>query len=497
MYARPSNFGFLVILILATIPVTAISAWTPEHPAAIEAAAYRELDQVVADKQAQLIAYLTRISALADQAGADPLMRNYFDIKRNFWLLQQKSPPPPEARQAIEELKVALRQHYLGHYQSFYDVLFIDRTGYVLSTVRTQADYHKNLFEGDLARTALARRLQMGPATAFVDYEFYWVSDEPSAFFVEPLEEEGELVGWLVLQCALNRINHIFSHGLEMGRTGETFLVNRNHQMMTESRLNPGGEGLRRILARENVEAKFRERHGHKRVIDYRGFAALTSFTVCPVLGSEWLLVAKIDEDEVFTRYYLDHETELRPALLASAGTAVPRQRPARVLPTDVAMVDMDEYRFSREEPLLTFGVATCTAVLVNLRQGKACLGHASRHDRMYGAGDMDVLGQMMGHIRRFEIYPYQLRDLEVTLVARHRQSLGLAVDMLLESGLLLSQIRFLSDPAAEAATVLHYPTTGETKVRWTMGPDGAVWWQDPADVPNLGASFQSYLMGR
>jgi hypothetical protein len=489
--------GLLAILSMVSISPAALSAWTPDHPFAIEAAAYSALDQVVAAKQAQLTAYLTRISELAELAGADPLMRDYFDIKRNFWLLQQKSPPPPEARQAIEELRVALRQHYLGHYQSFYDVLFIDRSGYVLSTVRAQADYHKNLFEGDLARTALARRLQKGPATAFVDYEFYWVSDEPSAFFVEPLEEEGELVGWLVLQCALNRINHIFSHGQEMGRTGETFLVNRNHQMMTESRLNPGGEGLLRSLASENIEAKFQERRGHKRVIDYRGFAALTSFTVCPVLGSEWLLVAKIDEDEVLTRYYLDHQAELRAALLAGAGAAAPRQRPARDLPSDVTMVDMDEYRYSREEPLLTFGVATCTAVLVTLPQGRAYLGHATRHDRIYGAGDMDVLGQMVRHIQRFEIFPYQWRELQVILVARHRESLGLAVDKLLDAGLLLSQIRFLSDPAAEAATVLHQPTSGETVVRWTHAQEGTVWWQDPTDVPDLGTSFQDYLQSR
>lgn len=446
------------------------------------------------EKLEQLTVYLQRISDLATTAGQDPLMRDYFNIKRRYWQLQQEAPPPLEARQAIEKLKGSLRSHYLSYYQSFYDILFVDRSGFVLSTVRTQGEYHKNLFEEDLARTALARRLHEEPGTAFVDYEFYWVSDEPSAFFVEPLEEDGVLVGWMVLQCALNRINEIFSRGEELGKTGETFLVNRRHQMLTESRLSPGRENSLRSLARENIEAKFKERRGHKRVIDYRGYPALTSFTVCPVLGSEWLLVAKIDEDEVLTRHFLANESKLKPQLLQKLAAGFRKEQPAVELPDDPLIVDMDEFRLSRQAPLLTFGVATCTALVITLPGGDAYLGHASVHDRIYGAGDMDVLGQMLRRVRQFEIHPYQLRDLRVVLVAPHLESLSRAVDILLEDGLLLSQIRFLHDPSAEAATVLHDLDTDQTVVRWTL-PDGqGKWWQHAEDAPSLAETVKSLV---
>lgn len=474
--------AILLVLMLAT----ALPAHTQTLPADIQAASYRQLDNVVAEKQAQLETYLQRILDLAENAGEDPLILDFFRIKQQYWRLQQENPPPAEARRAIEDLKLSLRDHFLGHYQSFYDILFVDRSGFVLSTVRGQADYHKNLFEGDLAHTALAERLHAEPGTAFVDYEFFWVSDEPSAFFVQPVTIEGRNAGWLVLQCSLNRINDIFCHCETLGPTGETFLVNRRHQMMTESRLRPGGENLRRILSEENIEAKFRLGRGHRRVIDYRGFPALTSFTVCSVLGCDWLLVAKIDEDAVLTEAYRQHEGEWRSRLLAAVARQARVPMPEVPLPDNPVLVDMDEFRSSPSTPLLTFGVATCTAVVVKLPKGRAFMGHASENDRLYGQGSMDVLGQMLRRIRRFEVLPYQLRELEVVLAAPHTESLATAVELLLDEGILLSQIRFLHDPSARTATVMHKPAARSTFVRWTAGNSSLESWQDAGTVPTL-----------
>lgn len=486
---RPHSLIMVIgtlLLVLVGSSLVCPSSGAQTLPSHLEQETYRRLDAVVAEKQAQLEAYLERILAHAEDAGDDPLLLDYFRLKREFWHLQQQAPPTPEVQQAIEELKRSLRDHYLSHYQSFYDILFVDRSGFVLSSIRNQADYHKNLFVGDLARTTLAQRLRQQPGTAFVDYDFYWVSDEPSAFFVRPVTLAGERAGWLVLQCSLNRINDIFCGCNSLGPTGETFLVNRQHRMMTESRLRPGGENLRRILAKENIDTKFREGRGHRRVIDYRGFPALTSFAVCPVLESEWLLVAKVDEDAVLTEQYERNQDSLEEAAVA-AWSRPPRTRTQNcAMPSQPVLVDMDEYRSSAEAPLLTFGVATCTAVVIRLPGGKVFMGHASQNDRIYGRSSMDVVGRMLTHIKRFEIYPYQLRELEVVLVAPHTESLVPAVDLFLEEGILLSQIRFLRDPSAEAATVLQPAGRGAPCILWTIGGDGGTYWQRATDIPTL-----------
>lgn len=460
----------------------------------LQAEAYRVLDGVREGKHVQLTAYLERISKLAEVVQADPVMHRYFSIKRRYWRLQEEAPPPPEVKETIETLKASIRDHCLAHYQAFYDILFVDSSGYVLSSLRHQGEYHRNLFEGDLARTALSQHLRDRPGESFVDYEFYWVSDEPSAFFVEPLVSGDQQLGWFVLQCSLNRINAIFARGEGLGATGETFLVNRQHQMLTDSRLQPADPHRQRQLAPENIDGKFREGQGHKRIVDYRGFPALTSFKVCPVLGSEWLLVAKIDEDEVLTRHYRDNLAELEPALQRRVATARQPFCAPGVLPDQVVMVDMDEFRQSEAEQLITFGVCTCTAVVISLPGKVSYLGHASVHDLMYGAGDMDLVGNMLRSVQQFEILPYQLRDLEVVLVAPHRESLDGAVACLLDAGLLLSQIRFLYDPEADNATVVHDPATGQTLVRWTMGDRQQPRWQRAAEVPSLGDAVKEIV---
>lgn len=467
------------------------------HPAqagSLREEAYRNLDAARDDKRLQLTSYLERTGELARTVSRDTVMQRYFTIKQRYWQLQRQAPAPAEVRRSIDRLKQSIRDHYLRYYMGFYDILFVDSSGFVLSSIRHQGEYHRNLFEGDLARTALARHLQDEPGESFVDYEFYWVSDEPSAFFVEPLVVAGQHLGWFVCQCAINKVNAIFSRDAGLGRTGETFLVNRQHQMLTESRLYPGGGGGPRRLARENIEPKFDQGEGHRRVTDYRGYAALTSFTACRVMGSEWLVVAKMDEDEVITNNFRDRQRELAPQLADRLAGSRPADCMAQALPLDAVMVDMDEYRVSDDSPLITFGVATCTAILISLPGGVTYLGHASERDAIYGGQDMDLLGNMLRHIQRFEIYPYQLRDVRVMLAAPHRRSLTRAVDKLLEAGLLLSQIRFLHDSQAGSATLVHYPERGRTVVRWQGNGGREPLWQCAEEAPNLGEILEQVI---
>ncbi|MBU8869562.1 MAG: hypothetical protein KOO60_01690 [Gemmatimonadales bacterium] len=488
---RPGLSWFLCLITLLALQLPAVNAEGGDN---LEKGTFASLDQVTKDKHRQLTAYLDRMCALAATVREDPVMRRYFSIKQRYWQLQQEQPAPPEALSAIESLKETLLNHYLNNYLAFYDILFVDSSGYVLSAIRHQADYHKHLFEGERAKTALARHLMEEPSASFVDYEFYNVSDEPSAFFVEPVIEDGQQLGWFVLQCAINRINTIFTRGEELGQTGEIFLVNRKHQMLTESRLDLGAGTLNRYLSEENIEGKFAEKQGHKRVIDYRDRVALTSFAVCPVMGSEWLLVSKIDEDEVITRHYLENLSRLQPSLTQSLGKIPQPDCPPCKLPTKANIVDMDEFRRSNDTPLITFGVSTCTAIVVSLKQEKAYLAHASVQDRIYGAGDLDLLDYMLRRIRRFEIYPYQLRSLEVVLVAPHLESVTGAVEKLVEAGILLSQIRFLHCPEAESATVFHTTTSGQTVVQWIMGGEQKPRWQRAADTPSLGESVKEII---
>jgi hypothetical protein len=449
------------------------------------AATYARLDSLRDRKADQLRAYLDRIRDLAHQAASDQALTGFFRLKRQFLSLQAEAAPPPDAVAAVREAERGLQQHALARYAAFHDILFVDRSGQIFHTIRGERDRGQNLFRPPLRETALVRRLRDDPGAGFVDYEHYAASDEPSAFFVEPVELGGRRAGWLLLQATIAKINRIFHRGEALGRTGEVLLVNRERLLLTDSRFQARTSILRQHLSRANIGAKFAEGRGHKIVTDYRGERALTAFEVVPVMGSRWLLIAKIDEKEVITRAW--RRRSLEPALLRAAA----RQRPAGVAaPRAVAAarrVDMDEFhRADPDQPLVTYGVSTCTAVLVGLPGRFAYLGHASPYDRIYGQGDIDLVGHMLGRVRRFEVYPSEVRQLRAVITAPHRRSAHGVIERLLDAGLFLDQITLVCDPDARRADVHHDPASGRTRVRW-VGPQGSSRWVDARDVASLG----------
>lgn len=487
----PGPRALLGLAILAALLLT-MALPTARAGEDLVAGTYDQLDTLRDRKLHQLRQYLDRVLGLARAAACDDALTGFFAVKRRYLALQEHAPPPPDARAAMAAAERQLQEHYLANYLAFHDILFVDRGGLVFHSIRGEADAGQNLFEPPLRDTALVRRLRADPDAGFVDYEYYAASDEPSAFFVEPVHVAGRRAGWLILQSTIDKINRIFDRTEQAGRTSEVFLVSRERLMLTDSRFRAGTSILEQHLSDANIDAKFAERRGHKIVTDYRGERALTSFQVVPVLSTEWLLIAKIDEDEVVTRAWRDRD--LGPALLAAVAASKPAPVAAPAAPESQTRVDMDEFR--RTEPgkqLVTYGVSTCTAVVVGRPGHFAYLGHASPYDRIYGDGDVDLVGHMLKRVQRFEVYPSELRELAAVIVAPHLDSAHGAIDRLLAAGLYLDQIAIVHDPNARRADVWHDPATGQTHVRW-MAADRTTRWVRASDTPSLGALAKTIL---
>jgi hypothetical protein len=445
---------------------------------------YAELDQLRGEKLAQLREYLDRVQDRAQAAAEDDLLGEFLQIKAQFEQLRRQSPPPPAAVDAMLEAERQVRLRYLERYLTFYDILFVTPEGDVVHTIRNEADHRRNLFLPPLNGTALVQRLRQGQQHGFVDYEYYAASDEASAFFVEPVRRGGEGVGWLILQCTVDKLNRIFDRGIDLGETGEVFLVSRGRLMLTNSRFQAANSILAQHLSEANISAKFAEGQGNKIVTDYRGERALTSFEVVPVLGTQWLLIAKIDEDEVISRAW--RRASLEPALLAAVAAQAPADAP---MPEQVPAIRVDLDEFHRAEPgdrLLTYGVSTCTAVMVGRPGRFAYLGHASPYDRLYGDGNTDLVAHMLKQIRQFEVYPSELRELVAVVVAPHLDSAHGSIERLLAAGLFLDQITIVHDPDARSGDVWHDPASGKTWVHW-LGPDDRERWVMAGDVVSLG----------
>ena len=479
----------LVITMMTCSPICAADA------GAIKEETFQRLDKIREDKKKQLLEYLERIRKNAGAIATDELMLEFFHIKRKYYRLKKSSPPPAELKRLISDLKNGVRRHYIQNYLSFYDILFVDKDGDIFHTIRRQGDYHKNIFEGKLAKTTLAQQLRHYPNKTFVDYEYYSVSDEPSAFLVEPVMKDGRLAGWFVLQCSINKINNMFTEETGLGATGEVFLVNRQQYMLTESRFSKESSILNLHMSHKNIDAKFKERSGHKIVTDYRGFRALTSFAVCHIGSSEWLLIAKIDEAEVITEQYKRRKKELRGVIAPCLRKQKPQPCTSMRVESKVVEVDMDEFRKAdNREMICTYGVSTCTAIIVTFPGRFAYMGHISNLDLVYGGHSTDLIGHIFKRIKTFDIYEYERRKLVVTVIANHLDSIVNIIDKLVEQGLLLSQIKFIYADS-EYGNVLHDYLNNRTLIEWEMDKEnGRKLKQCTAGVKSVGMAVKDLI---
>jgi hypothetical protein len=435
---------------------------------------FKVLDRARRDKHSQLRAYLDRLAAQARQVRRDKILNRSFRLGLEHHRLGLEQEPPPEHRQALAALHERLGAYCLEHYRDFHDMLFVAPEGTIFYGLRQCHHVGQSIFDGELGRTRLARKLRTSRTEAFVDFAEQGLAHQASSFFVEPITCGNGFAGWILLQCSIRSLNELFVRDRGLGRTGEAFLVNRQCLMLTDSRFRRDTDPLALHLSPDNILSKFAEGSGHKTVTDYRGYRALTSFEICEVMGSQWLLVAKIDRAEVVSDRYRRRRRVLAPALKHALQRTPPALTTASEPDGDALVVEMDDHRCARSgEQVITYGVRTCTAIVIHMPGRFAWLGHASPNDALYGGDDQDLLGRMIRRVGAYEIAPFQQRDLRVTIVATHVETVTRAVDRLLKAGYFLAQIRLLHNPYAHSGRVWHDVDAGRTTVRWAPAKPG------------------------
>jgi hypothetical protein len=492
-----SNYFLLVLLVLSVSSPNVKAAKNPYDWA------YIRLDYARKEKVAQFQRYCDQVHKYAVQAREDETLLKFFEVQREYYHLRREGNQAPRSFvERIREYRKAINVHYINNYLGFYDILMVDTAGNIFYTIRKESDFQKNLFKGDLADTTLANRLRNAPQKElFIDFQYYPCSDEPAAFFVEPVRKEGKHLGWFVLQCAINKVNSIFAGAEDLGETGESFLVNQDGYMLTASNFEGDPTILKKQLDDRNIVPKFKQKKGHRKVTDYRGFQALTSFDVVEFLGTKWLVVVKIDEAQVTTDHFLQHYKYYGDQIIQYLHETPVDANEKRLMAKEqelVRRVDMDEFvKASHNELLKTVGVSTCTAVVATYPGHFGYLAHISPQDRIYGGDGTNILGHAIERIKTYDIYKYEWRRVRFVVVARHQDSLLHIIDELVEEGFLLSQIDVLHGPDDHYANVDYDYSQDSINVQWVpeqTGTEVAV--QHATDAQNLGEIVKQLITG-
>ena len=462
--------------------------------------AFIRLDSARDEKVQQLRRFCDNTHTQAQRINSDQVMLNFFDVNNTYFKMLQDGSAPENLKRKVEEFRKELRDYYISNYLSFHNILFINKTGDIFYSIRKESDCQKNIFSDELAKTSLSMHLSKNPKKeVFVDFHCYGTSDEPAAFFIEPTYKDGKHIGWFVLQCTINKVNSLFAGAERLGITGETFLVNRVGYLLTESSFTGDSTILKMHLDDKNIKAKFGERKSRKIVTDYRGFKVLTSFDVFNFLGTEWLIVAKVDEAQIITEHFNQYSNfyfgEIahhlaEDSLYANEDISLEHDR-------KMIMVDMDEFVKSENGELLqTVGVSTCTAFIATYPEKFGYMAHISPFDKMYDGGATNLLGHIIKKIKDYDIYKYEWRGMHFTVIARHLDTMENIVSKLLSEGFLLSQITILHCPKAKSANIIFDYSKNLIDTEWLIDkPSARKIIHNPHDKNNLGMIVKKFLV--
>ena len=477
----------IALLIVSILIIISLSNAIPDNN--IKEQTFGWLNKVKQVKKNEVIEYFLEIKDTALNVNQDKTILHAFEsMKRGKY---------------NSDLELEIDKHYIKNYSSFYDILFVSNNGYIFHSIKKESDYQQNLFTQKNASTKLSSYLKKTENEQFVDFEYYPPSDEAAAFFIVALKNEQQHIGWIILQVATNRINKILIERQELGRTGEVYLVNQKHLMLTDSRFIEDSTILRQKVDTQAVENAFRFSNGEKIISDYRGINVFSSFESFELMGIKWVILVEVDEDEIISDFYKKHKQYFQREIVQYLAIQKSEKSTRLNIDRSLKRVDMNEfYKAEKTRGLMTVGVSTCTSIAIIRQDMFSYLAHITPTDEIYinsslikfflGEHYQNVFSQLLEKIIYYDIYAYELKQLQIVIAAPHDNSFAKAIDVLLENHIELSQIKLMYIPKAKSIRVALKEAGKILDVTWTE--DGKTVGKTMVEVEDLGTIVKSII---
>jgi anti-anti-sigma regulatory factor/HAMP domain-containing protein len=221
----------------------------------------------------------------------------------------------------------------------YYDIFLVDHeTGHIIYSVFKEVDFGTSLMSGPYRDTNFGRAFRAardGESKDFVrleDFKPYHPSYNAEASFIaSPIFDDKDMVGVLVFQMPVDRINDIMTSQQEwanvgLGQTGETYIVADDYTIRNQSRFliedrenylraiekagapkstlemiaNLGSSIGRQEVKTEGTRAALVGESGTRIFPDYRGVPVLSSFKPLEIRDVHWAIMSEIDVEEAF-----------------------------------------------------------------------------------------------------------------------------------------------------------------------------------------------------
>ncbi len=173
-------------------------------------------------------------------------------------------------------------------YESYDEIFILDKNGQMLVTTERMVTIEVNQ---DYFREALNGR------TYNTDIYMSPIIHRPTMVVAAPIKNsENEVIGVLAERIKLDAINKIM-RDIEIGKTGESYLVNKEGYFLTESKFESGYTLKKKISTKGTQECK-KGKSGVGEYFDYRDKKVLGAYFFMPAM--EWSLMVEQDSSEAF-----------------------------------------------------------------------------------------------------------------------------------------------------------------------------------------------------
>lgn len=244
----------------------------------------------------------------------------------------------------------------------YYDIFLVHpESGDIIYSVFKELDYSTSLKHGSYSGSGIGRVFDKVAGTrdphdvAIVDFEPYLPSYEaPASFIASPIFDGQDLVGVLIFQMPVGRINSIMTSDQEwknvgLGNTGEAYLVGPDSKARSTSRYLLEQEnaylkalavaGVDSSLAKEiaargdNVGFQNIDTQGVRSALNgettvqaytgYMGYPVLSASAPLDIDGLDWGIVVEMSQDEAYSSIKVMTNNMLKAALIITLVIAV------------------------------------------------------------------------------------------------------------------------------------------------------------------------------
>jgi len=146
--------------------------------------------------------------------------------------------------------------------KSYYDIFIFSTDGNLVYTVFKELDYATNLNSGKWKDTDLGHSFRAALKSKSKDEQFFYdfkpygpSFDAPASFISQAIYDDAKnIIGVLVFQMPINRINEVMQVSAGLGESGETYIVGQDQYMRSDSRFSEESTILKTKVTGETVD---------------------------------------------------------------------------------------------------------------------------------------------------------------------------------------------------------------------------------------------------